>query len=142
MRRFDMAENERFYPDVIRRSGVAISAAEVWAMWHLAAHGPITARALAARLHVDPAAVSALFEALCQRAYVQPDRQGVPDVTESGRRTFVALVKAGHEEIVRLIDDCEPASGRADTRVLRRPVRTALTAMPALGHLHARGFVA
>jgi Mn-dependent DtxR family transcriptional regulator len=72
-----------------------ISPAERWALWHVAARGPITASALAARLGVDPAGLSVLFEALGRRGYVRPDPQGVPDLTSKGRKTFVARVKAG-----------------------------------------------
>ena len=68
---------------------------EIWALWHLGAHGPITAPALAGRLDVDPAGLEERFEALARRGYMQLDPQGVPSLTSSGRRALVALVRAG-----------------------------------------------
>ena len=66
---------------------------ERWALWHLGAHGPITARALAGRLGVDPARVERLFEALGRRGYVREDPQGVPTLTSSGRRAIVRRLR-------------------------------------------------
>jgi DNA-binding MarR family transcriptional regulator len=81
--------------EAIRRSGAAISTAESWVLWHLAAHGPITATALAERLELDPTVLAERFAALGRRGYVQPDRQGLPDLTPNGRRAVVALARAG-----------------------------------------------
>jgi len=75
----------------------------------VAAHGPITADALAARLDLEPSGLSERFAALGREGYVRPDRQGVPDLTAKGRRALVALVRAGHDEVAR------PARGQAGT---------------------------
>ena len=65
--------SRRLYRDLIRRSGVAISPAESWVLWHLGARGPISAPALAARLGRRPGRPGVtLFEALGRRGYVQP----------------------------------------------------------------------
>src|SRR4051794_35535981 len=69
----DGPQHERLYRDLIRRSGIAISPAESWVLWHVAAHGPITASALAARLGLDSTGLSALFEALGRRGYLRRD---------------------------------------------------------------------
>ena len=120
----------QLYRNLIRRSGVAITAAESWVLWHLGARGPISVGALARRLDVEPAGLGELFEALGRRGYVQLDRQGVPDLTSKGRRALVALVRAGQERIARLIRGREPADTRERTRVLRRLTHGALKSMP------------
>jgi hypothetical protein len=79
----------------------AMSPAERWALWHLAARGLITATALAGRLGVDLAGLRVLFEALGRRGYVRPDAQGVPDLTSSGRRALVARVADGERDLAR-----------------------------------------
>jgi DNA-binding IclR family transcriptional regulator len=73
-----------------------MSPAERWALWHLAARGPITAEALARRLGADPAGLSVLFEALGRHGYVEPDPQGVPDLSAKGRRALVMRARARH----------------------------------------------
>ena len=112
----------------MRRSGIAISPAERRALWDLAAHGPITADALAARLGLDPTDLGELFEALGRRGYVQPDPQGVPDLTAQGRRAIVALVRARHDEQQRaghaLADPRRGAAGRCDGQRRGRPLPT------------------
>jgi len=95
-------EHGRVHRDLIRRSGIAISAAESWVLWHMAAHGPITADALAAKLDLEPARLGAIVEALGRRGYVGPDAQGVPDLTAKGRCALVVLVRAGQEDLARL----------------------------------------
>jgi Mn-dependent DtxR family transcriptional regulator len=72
----------------------ALSSAERSALWQLAARGPITVGALAARLGVDRGRLGAHFGALRRRGYVRPDPQGVPDLTARGRRAVVALARA------------------------------------------------
>jgi hypothetical protein len=72
--------------------------AESRLLWQMGALGPITPDALAARLGLDPFAVGAQFDALVRRGHVRLDRQGVPDLTASGRHALVALVRAGLEE--------------------------------------------
>jgi DNA-binding MarR family transcriptional regulator len=121
----------RLYRDLIRRSGIAISPAESWVLWHVGAHGPITVDALAARLGLGRAGLEELFEALGRRGYVQPDPQGLPDLTSQGRHALVALVKAGHEEIARLLRDREPEDDKERTRIVRRLTRAALMTMPS-----------
>ena len=71
-------------------------ATESWVLWHIGAHGPSTAAALAARLSVEPARLRAVLEALGRRGYVRPDRYGVPDLTATGREALVKLVKRAH----------------------------------------------
>ena len=46
-------EHERLYAALIRRAGVAISPAESWALWYVAAYGPIDTPRLTARLNLD-----------------------------------------------------------------------------------------
>src|SRR4051794_7641218 len=92
-----------------------VDAAENWVLRQIAAHGPITAAALAARLQLAPARLRALFETLGRRGYVQADRQGVPDLTRSGRHALVALVKADHEKIARPIRGLERAGEQERT---------------------------
>ncbi len=84
-----------------------MTAEEIWALWHLGARGPITARALAGRSRVDPAGPEEGFEALAQRGYVQADPQGVPDLTARGRRALVPLARAGAHSL-------RPAAARED----------------------------
>ena len=124
-------EHERLYRDLIRRAGVAISAAESWVLWHVAARGPISAGALAARLELDPTVLGELFRALRRRKYLQTDPQGLPDLTAKGRHAVVALIKAGQDEVARLIRDLEPAGWQGRTRAMRRLTRAGLTTMPA-----------
>lgn len=124
-------ERERLYRNVIRRSGIAISPSESWVLWHVAARGPINAVALAARLELDPTGLGELFEALGRRGYVHPDPQGLPDLTSNGRRALLALVKAGREEVSRLIHGREPDDEQERTRVVRPLTHAALTTMPA-----------
>jgi DNA-binding MarR family transcriptional regulator len=121
----------RLYRDLIRRADVAISPAESWVLWHIGAHGPISTTALAARLEVEPNSLRAIVEALGSRGYVLPDRYGVPDLTATGRRALVALVKAGQDEVTRLTH--EPGGERERGRVVRRLTRAALREMP--GHI-------
>jgi hypothetical protein len=71
-------------------------ATESRVLWHMGAHGPITAAALAARLRVEPARLRAVLERLGRRGYVRPDRYGVPDLTATGREALVKLVKRAH----------------------------------------------
>jgi DNA-binding MarR family transcriptional regulator len=123
--------HERLYRDLIRRSGVAISAAESWVLWYVAARGPISLAALAARLELDPTGLGGLFGALGRRGYVQPDPQGLPDLTSNGRHALVALVKAG-QEVARLIRGREPGDEGERTRVVRRLTHAALMTMPGL----------
>jgi DNA-binding MarR family transcriptional regulator len=134
-------EQRRLYRNLIRRSGVAVSPAESWALWHLGARGPITAPALAGRLNVHPAGLGDLFEALGRRGYVQPDRQGVPSLTSKGRHALVALIRAGQDELSRLIHGAEPADQSKRAQLLRRLTRAALKTMPAaipsLSHRHS-----
>jgi hypothetical protein len=121
------------YRDLIRRSGVAISPAESWALWYAAARGPITADALAAKLGSDPIELNELFEALGRRGYMSLDAQGLPDLTADGRDALVDLIKAGQETVARLIRGREPAEERERTRVMRRLTHAALTTMPGRG---------
>ena len=118
------------YRDLIRRSRVPITPAESWVLWHAAARGPITVDALAARLGRDPIELSELFASLGRRGYVQPDAQGLPDLTAKGRHALVTLIKAGQEEVARLIRDREPADESERTRVARRLTNAALVTMP------------
>jgi predicted ArsR family transcriptional regulator len=62
-------------------------------LWHVGAHGPITAPALAARLKLDPTRLRAHFAALRRRGYLGLDRQGVPDLTARGRRAVIAQAR-------------------------------------------------
>ena len=124
-------EHEGLYRDLIRRSGIAISPAESWVLWHVGAHGPISADALAARLGLDPTALAERFEVLGRHGYVQPDGQGLPDLTSKGRHALVGLVKAGQEQIAQLIRGREPGNERERARVVRRLTHAALTTMPA-----------
>jgi hypothetical protein len=121
-------EPERLYRVMIRRSGVAISPPESWALWQIAAHGPITAPALA----------GALLSALERRGYVGLDPQGVPALTRHGRRAFVALVRAGQEETGRLVRDWV-RDERDRSEAMRRLTRAALRRVPGARSHHAAG---
>jgi DNA-binding MarR family transcriptional regulator len=125
------AEHERLYRELIRRAGVAISSAESWVLWHVAARGPISAGALAARLELDPTVLSQPFEALRRRRYLETDPHGLPDLTAKGRHALVALIRAGQDEVSRLIGGREPAGRQGRTRAMHRLTRAALTTMPA-----------
>jgi Mn-dependent DtxR family transcriptional regulator len=82
---------ERLHREPNRRSP-----AESWVLWQMAAHGPISATALARRLDLDPTVLAERFQALGRSGYVQPDPQGLPDLTAEGRRAVVALVRDVH----------------------------------------------
>ena len=123
-------EHAGLYRDLIRRSGITISPAESWVLWHVGARGPISAAALAAKLGLDPTGLDDLFEALGRRGYVQPDAQGLPDLTSKGRHALVELVKVGQEEIAQLIRGREPGDEGGRARVVRRLTHAALMTMP------------
>ena len=120
---------ERLYRDTISRSGIAISPPESWALWQMAAHGPITAPALAIRLEVDQTRMRSLFSALERRGLVELNSQGVPTLTRRGRRTFVALVRAGQEETGRLVRG-RVRDERERAQAMRRLTRAALRRVP------------
>src|SRR4051794_40829757 len=96
-------EHERLYAALIRRAGVAISPAESWALWHVAAYGPIDTARLTARLNLDAGRARDLIEALGRRGYVHAGAKDATELTPEGRHAIVALVTAGHEEIALLI---------------------------------------
>jgi predicted ArsR family transcriptional regulator len=79
-------------------------------LWHVGAHGPITATALAARLKVEPAGLRAVLEALGRRGYVRPDRYGVPDLTATGRDALVKLIKRAHSNAGPVRPGSSPAT--------------------------------
>ena len=120
---------ERLYRDTISRSGVAISPPESWALWQMAAHGPITAPALASRLEVEPTRVRSLFSALERRGYVELNAQGVPGLTRRGRRAFVALARAGQVETGRLVHG-RVRDERDRAHAMRQLTRAALRRVP------------
>ena len=127
----DGPEHERLYSALIRRSGVAISPGESWALWHVAAYGPIHPGRLAERLHVDAGCARDLFEALGRRGYLEPDAQGVMDLSPEGRDAFMALVTAGQKETALLIRGHELADDTERAQVLARLTEAALATMPA-----------
>ena len=123
-------EHERLYAALIRRAGVAISPAESWALWYVAAYGPIDSPRLTARLNLDAGRAGDLIEALGRRGYVHADAQGATDLTPDGRHAIVALVTAGQEEIALLIRGREPADATKRARILARLTEAALASMP------------
>jgi len=123
-------EHERIYADLIGRSGVAISATESWALWHLGALGPITAHRLAAELHVARELMGNMITALGRLGYVRPDTQDRLDLTRSGRHALVQLIEAGQAEIALLLRGREPRNERDRARVLGRLTKTVLMTMP------------
>ena len=109
---------------------MAISPAESWALWHVAAHSPTDPARLAARLNLDAGCARDLFLALRRRGYVHDDAHGAMDLTPDGRHAIVALVKAGQEEIALVIRGHEPAEDTERARLLARLTKAALAAMP------------
>ena len=71
-------QQERLYRNLIRRSGVDVSPAESWVMWHLGARGPHTSAALAVKLGVDRGSLERLYQTLERRGYGNPTTAACP----------------------------------------------------------------
>ena len=122
-------QQERLYRNLIRRSGVDVSPAESWVMWHLGARGPHTSAALAVKLGVDRGSLERLYQTLERRGYVQSDDRGLPDLTRTGRRALIELIRAGQREIAGLLSG-RNQTDETRTRAMRQLTRAAVERMP------------
>jgi EmrB/QacA subfamily drug resistance transporter len=129
-RLMDGQERARIYDELIRGSGVQITASESWVLGRLAESAPIGVQRLAAELGLAEGQADALVAALTRLGYVELDGERL-DVTDQGRGALDRLRTAGREQLCLLLRGWKPEDDEDLAPVLRRLARALVAEMPA-----------